>query len=577
MASPSSLFEAVQAPAPAPVALGDPSAPPRQPLPTPADSLRQRWRDTPVEIARPSLKSSKPRHWFGPAVIAVNHWLRLTPSWLASMLFHMTALLVLATWQLHVLHATQSEVALAPAREAPALEDLADLNATKLDLDDAKLALSPAPLDSLHSGPSLEPGPSLSPDVGGPPSAVPLNPLANDPDAGPMHVDLSPFGDRKAPPTDLLKTSGVPGGMGHGLGGRYGEAKSELIKSAGGTPASEHAVGEALKWLSIHQCADGSWNFNLEECPACKGKCKDSGVANTARNAATALALLPFLGAGETHQEGKYTKNVQDGLYYLTSHVQRQDNLMSWHEPIGNMYSHGLVSIVLSEAYAMTKDPLLLPYAKGSVEFIDYMQDPEGGGWRYRFRMPGDTSVTGWQLMALKSAQIAKLETRSSTFPLINKFLDSVQGDEGAIYGYRGPEDIRPSLSAVGLLCRMYLGWKKDNPALKRGVQLLSKRGPSLSNQADMYYNYYATQIMRHWGGPEWEQWNYKMREWLISHQSHTGHEKGSWFMDDESYAPKGIAGGRLYCTSMATMILEVYYRTLPLYSAQAVSDEFSF
>jgi hypothetical protein len=34
-------------------------------------------------------------------------------------------------------------------------------------------------------------------------------------------------------------------------------------------------------------------------------------------------------------------------------------------------------------------------------------------------------------------------------------------------------------------------------------------------------------------------------------------------------------AGGRLYCTSLATMILEVYYRHLPLYKDDATEDDF--
>jgi len=33
--------------------------------------------------------------------------------------------------------------------------------------------------------------------------------------------------------------------------------------------------------------------------------------------------------------------------------------------------------------------------------------------------------------------------------------------------------------------------------------------------------------------------------------------------------------GGRLYCTSMATMILEVYYRHMPIYGKQAATEEF--
>ena len=116
----------------------------------------------------------------------------------------------------------------------------------------------------------------------------------------------------------------------------------------------------------------------------------------------------------------------------------------------------------------------------------------------------------------------------------------------------------------------MYLGWKKDNPALQRGVKFLSRHGPSGAN---MYYNYYATQVMRHWEGDEWANWNRQMRDQLVHAQAKQGHEDGSWFSGtgDNGAGP----GGRLYCTAMATMILEVYYRYLPLYRAQSVDQDF--
>ena len=122
--------------------------------------------------------------------------------------------------------------------------------------------------------------------------------------------------------------------------------------------------------------------------------------------------------------------------------------------------------------------------------------------------------------------------------------------------------------TAVGLLCRMYLGWKKDEPALERGVQRLSKMGPSPSN---MYYNYYATQVMRHFGGEPWEKWNVKMRDQLVNTQSKNGHMKGSWFIN----GGHGKRAGRLYSTSMAPMMLEVYYRHMPIYGKQAAEEDF--
>jgi hypothetical protein len=122
--------------------------------------------------------------------------------------------------------------------------------------------------------------------------------------------------------------------------------------------------------------------------------------------------------------------------------------------------------------------------------------------------------------------------------------------------------------TAVGLLCRMYTGWNRGRPALYRGVDHLHKWGAS---QTNMYYDYYATQVLHHWQGPEWQAWNKPMRDYLVSTQAAESHEAGSWYFSD----PYGDRGGRLYNTAMAIMILEVYYRHMPLYGEEAVHDQF--
>ncbi len=76
---------------------------------------------------------------------------------------------------------------------------------------------------------------------------------------------------------------------------------------------------------------------------------------------------------------------------------------------------------------------------------------------------------------------------------------------------------------------------------------------------------------MFHWAGPEWENWNRTIRERLIATQGRGGHESGSWYFGGHY----GEVGGRMYNTAMATMILEVYYRHLPLYSEKAVDGKF--
>jgi hypothetical protein len=285
-----------------------------------------------------------------------------------------------------------------------------------------------------------------------------------------------------------------------------------------------------------------------------------------ARIGATAMALLPFLGAGNTHMAGNYKGVVHKGLYYLVNNQKSNGSL--W-ENGGTMYSHGLAAIVLTEAYAMTGDTSLQRPAQGALNFITYAQDPVSRGWRYKPRdmTGGDTSVVGWQLMALKSGHMAKLGVNGSTVQGVKKFLNSVQANDGATYGYMSPGR-KPTTTAVGLLCRMYLGWDHEHPALANGVKRLAKTGPSKTN---LYYDYYATQVMRHYGGADWEKWNKTMRDHLVKTQNRKGHAEGSWLLGKE-HTDKG---GRLYCTSLATMILEVYYRHLPIYGKKASEDEF--
>ena len=383
-------------------------------------------------------------------------------------------------------------------------------------------------------------------------SEVPEVAVPQDETTGPNDTPQPGIGLEPSQPIDwLLSTGAVVGG---GIEGRTGQARARLLGEGGGTPESEEAVERGLRWLLAHQRDDGSWHFSHRN-RFCQGLCRNPGtVAST--TGATAIALAPFLGAGYTHRGGEYQDTVKRGLYYLGSRALVNPEGADFQE--GTMYAQGLAAIVLSEAYAMTGDPALKELAQGAIDFIDYAQDKRGGGWRYTPGEPGDTTVTGWQLMALKSAQMANLRVSSPTIFLAQGFLDGVQSEEGARYGYMST-DPRNTTTAIGLLCRMYTGWRRTNPALAQGVAYLSRWGPS---EDDMYYNYYATQVMRHWDGSDWKRWNVAMREHLIGTQAAVGHEAGSWYFS----GGHAESGGRLYNTAMAVMTLEVYYRYMPLY-----------
>ena len=390
---------------------------------------------------------------------------------------------------------------------------------------------------------------------------------APDIDAAAVAVEFTDFSAETAASSDLLASVGAIAGQAGGLGGRTDPAmRNKLVQAGGGNAQSEAAVEAALKWIVNHQLPDGSWSFDHTQNPSCGGNCSHPGKIDD-RGGATAMALLPMLGRGYTHKEGPYKRQFEAGIGFLAALTVKGQGKA--YEKGGNLYCQGLAGIALSETYAMTQDKRLQGPAQLALNYIMSAQDPVGGGWRYAPKQPGDTSAVGWQLMALKSGNMAFLQVNPLTIKKAVEFLDGVQMDDGSMYGYTDPGN-GYGTSAVGLLCRMYLGWKKDNPALQRGVMRLAKAGPN----HDLYYDYYATQILHHLEGDAWVAWNTKMRDMLVNTQQKTGHAAGSWFEGfDKGHSPE--RGGRLYCTSMATMILEVYYRHLPLYGQQSVDEEF--
>ncbi|OYW23871.1 MAG: hypothetical protein B7Z55_03105 [Planctomycetales bacterium 12-60-4] len=358
--------------------------------------------------------------------------------------------------------------------------------------------------------------------------------------------------------------------------GRSAGARAALVKKFGGNSASEAAVASGLRWLARHQLSDGGWNFSHAAHPDCNGACTQSGDMVECRIAATGLALLSYLGGGHTHQSGSFQLQVKRGLEFLLKSGKLSSNGLDLRGELGSdhthaaFYSQGIATIALCELLALTKDGQLASPAQNAINFILSYQDPIGGGWRYEPQQAGDTSVVGWQIMALKSGQNSGLTVPFQSFRGAERFLNRVQSEQGSRYGYTGSSNPTPATTAVGLLCRMYLGWGKRDGGLRKGVVYLDRTKPSHNN---MYYNYYATQVLHHYGGEEWTRWNDVMRDQLVNTQlsEQSGHLAGSWDVAD----PHGSSGGRLYMTCLAVMTLEVYYRHLPIYQRDKLKVEY--
>jgi hypothetical protein len=348
--------------------------------------------------------------------------------------------------------------------------------------------------------------------------------------------------------------------------GRSAEERARLIRREGGTVESEKAVEMGIEWIARHQRPDGGWS--LETRPMCKGSpCPGDGPISTSDTAATGLALLPILGAGHDHMKpGKYQKTLERGLFWLVKMQKPSGEIYVGGSQHTLFYSHAIATMALCEAYGLTKDKRLRDPAQRAVFYINKMQNKADGGWRYQLGDPGDTSVFGWQIFALRSAHLAGLEVNRSVLKRARMFLDRVGGDGGASYSYLEGRPSTMTMTAEGLVCRQLMGWARDNPAMLAGTAVIADH-LELSEERNIYYWYYATQLLHNMKNKQWLRWNARVREGLISMQEiGVGCERGSWSPSEPQVDRWGAMGGRLCVTSLSLLTLEVYYRYLPLY-----------
>lgn len=373
-----------------------------------------------------------------------------------------------------------------------------------------------------------------------------------------------------------VKDTAVPG-----FQQRDPELRKELAKKGGGSEGSERALEMGLDFLVRHQNPDGSWS--LHNFGAGRPGYATAGQGQMQSDTAgTGLALLAFLGAGYTHLHEQddshrhFRQAVERGVAYLVQNQKPDGDLFVGGSKYCWLYSHGIASIALCEAYGMTRDPQLQQPAQKCLDFIAAAQSPTEGGWRYTPRLGTDTSVSGWQIMALKSGELSGLKVPPQCYSRVSIWLDSAQGSNPALYVYRPQAEQAhqrtPSIvmTAEALLMRQYLGWKQDEKRMVAGADYIRANLPQFGTAArperNAYYWYYATQFMNQMQGVYWNDWNNRLRDLLTTSQTQSGALAGSWDPNQPTPDRWGREGGRIYVTTMHLLMLEVYYRRLPLY-----------
>jgi len=374
---------------------------------------------------------------------------------------------------------------------------------------------------------------------------------------------------------------GIGGGAGGKFGGRFGGRKNLRARGGSGT---EQALKDGLEWLRWHQSAEGLWDsdgFSANCGKIGASTCSDPGEANNDIGM-TGIALLAFLGDGNTTREGPYKDNVARGIKWLKEEQDPDTGLFGGRIGHAFIYNHAIATLATCEAYYFSQSPLIKTTAQRAAEYIMLARNPYSA-WRYDVPPSGesDTSVTGWMVFALKSAEEAKLKVDRESFVGALSWIDEVTDPATGRVGYDSigsassrvtrindhfNEQRGESMTAVGLLCRFFLGQDPDKtPIMQKHADLLAASlpkwdaDPAAKEGTDFYYWYYGSYAMYQMGGDKyWEKWNKAMKTAVVDSQRRDGDEKGSW---DAKVDPWGYAGGRVYTTALGVLCLEVYFR----------------
>jgi len=385
-----------------------------------------------------------------------------------------------------------------------------------------------------------------------------VQPTENKPDLGPGNQLLVPL----RVPAELASRSvkAVP----REFAQRDPQQHAAALAARGGSERTEQAVTAALAWLASQQRPDGRWDPRMTGGGIERSELGQErrGAGLRSDNGITGLALLAFLGAGHTTEKGEYREVVARGVEYLVR-TQSSDGFLGGAAlNFERTYCHGMATLALAEALALSSDERLKPAVQRAVSYTVNAQSRQDGGWRYQPGESGDMSQFGWQVLALHSAELGGVFTPEQTREGMRRFLGaSTRGGARGLGCYRPGEGVSPTMTAEALLCRHLIEREIDPRTVDEATNYLLQSLPS-ERAVNEYYWYYGTLAMYHVGGRPWQRWNERLTEVLISRQIIAGADAGAWPADGmwAGY------GGKVFSTALSTLCLEVYYRYQPVH-----------
>jgi len=314
------------------------------------------------------------------------------------------------------------------------------------------------------------------------------------------------------------------------LGGRLA-AQDLPTRQSDTIPAQVELIyDKGLQFLARTQNEKGAWNDSVGS---------EAGVVG--------LCVAAFLAHGEDPVNGSYAKNIRTGIDYIISQQNEKNGYIG-----SSMYNHAFATKALAESYGMVDNPKIAPALKQAVEMILSSQKRNHfGAWRYTpDSRDADTTITGCQMVALFAARNAGLAIPDEAIQKGLAYLNNNRSGDGS-YGYTSAGGGKPTLTAIGILCRSLAKDTASN-GYHASLEYLKKNLDYRDRYYPYYFEYYMSQALFHADDATWQEWNARNIRYLATIQGSDGSFPGNH--------------GPSFSTAGALLSLALNYRYLPIY-----------
>lgn len=357
------------------------------------------------------------------------------------------------------------------------------------------------------------------------------------------------------------------------------ESPSDVL-SANDWRRVDQAVERALEWLASEQLSNGSFP-----------------TLETGQPGVTSLCIMAFVSHGHVPGEGRYGKLLERATDFVLS-CQKDNGLITQLGPDGPLqnrnvpeheigvcaaYNHAISSLVLSETYGMSREERAARIQRAverslrvSLEMQRWPKDrpDDVGGWRYiddPDDVDSDLSVTGWELMFLRSARNAGFDVPPKPIADAIEYVRRCYAPELGTFEYEIglADDQSRCMAGAGILALAHAGYHKSEEAQRSGQWLLTYDFKNYNvsipfNQQWVHDRYHyglfnSCQGMYQLGGEYWKEFFPPTVATLLENQQ----PDGSWPSDSHWHDGQF---GSAYTTALVVMTLGAPNQLLPVF-----------